>query len=78
MRPCKKASWDRFSRLDWRKGDKLIWDELSGLPGKGQEGRRVAGSGDGEKIPVVGGPFSEVRSVGNAADQKVGGSKSQC
>ena len=33
-RPCKKASWDRFSRLDWRKGDKLIWDaELSGLPG---------------------------------------------
>ena len=33
MRPCKKASWDRFSRLDWRKNDKLIWAELSGLPG---------------------------------------------
>ena len=34
MRPCKKASWDRFSRLDWREGDKeLMWDELSGLPG---------------------------------------------
>ena len=31
MRPCKKASWDRFSRLDWRKGDKLIWDGLSRL-----------------------------------------------
>ena len=33
MRPCKKASWDRSSVLDWRKGDKLVWDELSGLPG---------------------------------------------
>ena len=33
MRPCKKASWDRSSMLDWRKGDKLIRAELSGLPG---------------------------------------------
>jgi len=33
MRPCKKASWDRFSRLGWRKGDKLIRAELLGLPG---------------------------------------------
>jgi len=33
MRPCKKASWDRSSVLDWRKGDKLIRAELSGLPG---------------------------------------------
>ena len=33
MRPCKKASWDRSSILDWRKVDKLTQTELSGLPG---------------------------------------------
>ena len=30
MRPCKKASWDRSSMLDWRKGDKLVRAEWSG------------------------------------------------
>ena len=33
MRPCKKASWDRSSMLDWRKVDRLIQAELLGLPG---------------------------------------------
>ena len=33
MRPCKKASWDRSSMLDWRKVDKLTQTELSRLPG---------------------------------------------
>jgi len=33
MRSCKKAPWDWFSRLDWSTGDKLMWAELSGLPG---------------------------------------------
>ena len=33
MRPCKKASYDWFSRLDWSEGDKLVGLELSGPPG---------------------------------------------
>ena len=40
--------------------------------------RQERGRIRGEKIPVVGEPFSEVRSVGNAADRKVGGNMSQC